>query len=54
MLICDVCCADVNYRQLARLLSRKTVLWTEMVVDKTVIHTNQLDKCVVVLGVQHL
>jgi hypothetical protein len=36
--------ADTHYRQLARLLSRKTVLWTEMVVDKTVIHTNQLDK----------
>lgn len=35
---------DVHYRQLARLLSRKTWLWTEMVVDKTIIHTQQLDR----------
>lgn len=35
---------DVHFRQLARLLSRRTWLWTEMVVDKTVLHTGQLDK----------
>ncbi|WIA28060.1 hypothetical protein OEZ86_010645 [Tetradesmus obliquus] len=35
---------DVHYRQLARLLSKHTWLWTEMVVDKTIIHTPLLDK----------
>ncbi|KXZ44463.1 hypothetical protein GPECTOR_67g303 [Gonium pectorale] len=35
---------DVHFRQLARLLSRRTWLWTEMVVDKTIIHTQNLDK----------
>ncbi|GFR50100.1 hypothetical protein Agub_g12245, partial [Astrephomene gubernaculifera] len=35
---------DVHFRQLARLLSRHTWLWTEMVVDKTIIHTQNLDK----------
>jgi len=35
---------DVHYRQMARLLSKKTWLWTEMVVDKTIIHTQQLDR----------
>ncbi|KAL6764649.1 dihydrouridine synthase-domain-containing protein [Haematococcus lacustris] len=35
---------DVHYRQLARLLSRHTWLWTEMVVDKTLMYTKQLDR----------
>ncbi|KAG2489249.1 hypothetical protein HYH03_012269 [Edaphochlamys debaryana] len=35
---------DVHFRQLARLLSKRTVLWTEMVVDKTVLHAHNLDK----------
>lgn len=35
---------DVHYRQLARLISKHTWLWTEMVVDKTVLHTTVLDK----------
>lgn len=35
---------DVHYRQLARLISRRTWLWTEMVVDKTILHTPFLDK----------
>ena len=35
---------DVHYRQLARLISKHTWLYTEMVVDKTIIHTQQLDK----------
>eukprot|EP01025_Chloroclados_australasicus_P017978 TRINITY_DN19271_c0_g1_i1.p1 TRINITY_DN19271_c0_g1~~TRINITY_DN19271_c0_g1_i1.p1 ORF type:complete len:468 (-),score=38.15 TRINITY_DN19271_c0_g1_i1:701-2104(-) len=37
-------CTDVHYRQLARLLTKRTQLWTEMVVDKTIIHTDQLDR----------
>ena len=35
---------DIHYRQLARLLTKHTWLWTEMVVDKTAIHTNVPDK----------
>jgi tRNA-dihydrouridine synthase A len=35
---------DVHYRQLARIISRRTWLWTEMVVDKTIIQTPFLDK----------
>lgn len=35
---------DLHFRQLARLLSKRTWLWTEMVVDNTIIHTDQLDK----------
>eukprot|EP00892_Ulva_mutabilis_P003385 jgi/Ulvmu1/1418/UM011_0147.1 len=35
---------DLHFRQLARLLSQRTWLWTEMVVDNTIIHTEQLDK----------
>lgn len=34
---------DVHYRQLARIISKRTWLWTEMVVDKTVLHTPFLD-----------
>jgi hypothetical protein len=34
---------DVHFRQLARLISKHTWLWTEMVVDKTIIHTDRLD-----------
>ncbi|GLI67721.1 hypothetical protein VaNZ11_011921 [Volvox africanus] len=35
---------DIHFRQLVRLLSRRTWLWTEMVVDKTILHTQNLDK----------
>ncbi|PSC72239.1 tRNA-dihydrouridine synthase A [Micractinium conductrix] len=35
---------DLYYRQLARLISRHTWLYTEMVVDQTIIHTPYLDK----------
>lgn len=35
---------DVHYRQLARLVSKHTWLWTEMVVDKTILHAEPLDK----------
>ena len=35
---------DVHFRQLVRLISKHTWLWTEMVVDKTIIHTPVLDK----------
>lgn len=35
---------DVHYRQLARLISRHTWLWTEMVVDRTILHAAPLDK----------
>jgi len=34
---------DLHYRALARIISRRTWLWTEMVVDKTIIHTPNLD-----------
>jgi tRNA-dihydrouridine synthase A len=34
---------DVHFRQLARLLSRKVWLWTEMVVANTITHTDNLD-----------
>ncbi|KAL4452462.1 hypothetical protein ABPG75_008124 [Micractinium tetrahymenae] len=35
---------DLYYRQLARLISRHTWLYTEMVVDQTLLHTPFLDK----------
>lgn len=35
---------DCHFRQLCRLISRRTWLWTEMVVDKTIIHSPQTDK----------
>ncbi|KAK9829203.1 hypothetical protein WJX72_004471 [[Myrmecia] bisecta] len=35
---------DVHYRQLARLLSKNTWLYTEMVVDKTLIHNPDHDR----------
>lgn len=35
---------DLYYRQLARLISRHTWLYTEMVVDQTILHTPFLDK----------
>ena len=35
---------DVHYRQLARLISRHTWLWTEMVVDNTLIHQPSRDR----------
>ncbi|GAX83434.1 hypothetical protein CEUSTIGMA_g10859.t1 [Chlamydomonas eustigma] len=37
-------CTDLHYRQLARIISKRTWLWTEMVVDKTILHTPFLDK----------
>ena len=39
---------DAHYRQLARLISKHTWLYTEMVVDKTLIH--QAPKCVLSAG----
>jgi tRNA-dihydrouridine synthase A len=35
---------DVHYRQLARLMSRHTWLYTEMVVDSTLIHNPEIDR----------
>ena len=35
---------DLYYRQLARMISRHTWLYTEMVVDQTILHTPHLDK----------
>lgn len=35
---------DIHYRQLARLLTKHTWLWTEMVVDSTIIHTPNKDR----------
>ncbi len=35
---------DVHFRQLARLISKHTWLWTEMVVDNTILHNTSLDK----------
>lgn len=35
---------DLHYRQLARMLSKRTWLWTEMVVDKTILHTPHTDR----------
>ena len=35
---------DVHYRQLARLVSRHTWLYTEMVVDNTLIHQPNRDR----------
>uniref|UniRef100_A0A7S3R3J5 DUS-like FMN-binding domain-containing protein n=1 Tax=Dunaliella tertiolecta TaxID=3047 RepID=A0A7S3R3J5_DUNTE len=35
---------DVHYRQLARLISRHTWLWTEMVVDKTILNSPHPDR----------
>lgn len=35
---------DVHYRQLARIMSKHTWLWTEMVVDKTILHAPRLDE----------
>jgi tRNA-dihydrouridine synthase A len=32
-----------EFRQLMRILSRRAVLWTEMVVDTTIIHTKEMD-----------
>lgn len=34
----------MHFRQLARLLSRRTWLWTEMAVDKAIVHTDNRDK----------
>jgi tRNA-dihydrouridine synthase A len=33
----------VHFRQLARYISQHTWLWTEMVVDKTIVHSDRLD-----------
>ena len=35
---------DIHYRQLARLISRHTWLYTEMVVDMTILHSPHTDK----------
>lgn len=35
---------DVHYRQLARCISKHTWLYTEMVVDQTILHAQPLDK----------
>lgn len=35
---------DVHYRQLARLLSSKAWLYTEMVVDATLLHNPDTDR----------
>jgi tRNA-dihydrouridine synthase A len=32
-----------EFRQLMRILSKRCVLWTEMVVDETIVHTQELD-----------
>lgn len=32
-----------EFRALIRIMSKRTVLWTEMVVDSTIVHTNDLD-----------
>ena len=48
---------DVHYRTLARMLSKRTWLYTEMIVDKTLIHKNKdgesLDKYLHFPGAQH-
>ena len=36
---------DMHYRQLARLISRHTWLYTEMVVDMTILHSPYTDRC---------
>ena len=35
---------DVHYRQLARLITKHTFLYTEMVVDSTLIHNPDTDR----------
>ena len=35
---------DIHYRQLARLISKHTWLYTEMIVDQTVLHAEPKDK----------
>ena len=35
---------DMHYRQLARLISRHTWLYTEMVVDMTILHSPYTDR----------
>ena len=44
---------DVHYRQLARLLSRHTWLYTEMVVDSTLIHNPDRDRFLAFPPEQH-
>ena len=36
---------DLHYRQLARLITKHTFLYTEMVVDSTLIHNPHTDRC---------
>ena len=36
---------DIHYRQLARLITKHTFLYTEMVVDSTLIHNPHTDRC---------
>ena len=40
---CRMDWTDVHFRQLARIISRHTWLWTEMVVDNTIRHVERLD-----------
>lgn len=44
---------DVHYRQLARLMSRHTWLYTEMVVDSTLIHNPDRDRFLAFPPEQH-
>ena len=43
-LLCRMDWTDVHYRQLARLISKRTWLYTEMVVDNTLIHQLNRDR----------
>ena len=42
---CRMDWTDMHYRQLARLISRHTWLYTEMVVDMTILHSPYTDRC---------
>ena len=44
-LCCRMDWTDVHYRQMARLISKHTWLYTEMVVDQTIIHNPITDRC---------
>ncbi len=41
---CRMDWTDVHYRQMARLISKHTWLYTEMVVDQTIIHNPNTDR----------
>ena len=42
--MCRMEWTDLHYRQLARMMSKNTWLYTEMVVDSTIIHNEHKDK----------